>query len=125
MDIIKLKETILQDNDADAHVLREELKHKKICLMNLMSSPGSGKTTTLTALINMLKQEYKIGEMDVDIESSLDAQMVINRKVCRYRIRSMFLITQKNRIRRMMLPGRHRQLRKMTKGKKYIWNTQE
>lgn len=76
MDIIKLKETILQDNDADAHVLREELKHKKICLMNLMSSPGSGKTTTLTALINMLKQEYKIGEMDVDIESSLDAQKV-------------------------------------------------
>ena len=42
----------------------------------VIGCPGSGKTTTLTALINMLKQEYKIGEMDVDIESSLDAQKV-------------------------------------------------
>ena len=111
------------------HITLNRQQEKAVCAVDgpvlLLAVPGSGKTTTLTALINMLKQEYKIGEMDVDIESSLDAQMVINRKVCRYRIKSMFLITQKNRIRRMMLPGRHRQLRKMTKGKKYIWNTQE
>lgn len=73
MDIIKLKETILQDNDADAHVLREEMKHKKICLMNLMSSPGSGKTTTLLALDRYFKQQIKWGVMEADIDSDVDA----------------------------------------------------
>ena len=73
MDIIKLKETILQDNDADARVLREELQHKKICLMNLMSSPGSGKTTTLLALNKYLKQQIKWGVMEADIDSDVDA----------------------------------------------------
>ena len=48
--IIELKETILEDNNADAQVLRQELKAQKTCLMNLMSSPGSGKTSTLLAL---------------------------------------------------------------------------
>ncbi len=48
--VIELKETILEDNNADAQVLRQELKAQKTCLMNLMSSPGSGKTSTLSAL---------------------------------------------------------------------------
>ena len=48
--VIELKETILDDNNADAQVLRQELKAQKTCLMNLMSSPGSGKTSTLLAL---------------------------------------------------------------------------
>ena len=48
--VIELKETILEDNNADAQVLRQELKAQKTCLMNLMSSPGSGKTSTLLAL---------------------------------------------------------------------------
>ncbi|MFQ9121012.1 MAG: hydrogenase nickel incorporation protein HypB [Mediterraneibacter faecis] len=74
--VIELKETILEDNNADAQVLRQELKAQKTCLMNLMSRPGSGKTTFLTTLINRLKDQMKIGEMDVDIETSLDAQRV-------------------------------------------------
>lgn len=73
MDIIELKETILQDNDADARVLREELKQKKVCLMNLMSSPGSGKTTTLLALHKYLKNQIQWGVMEADIDSDVDA----------------------------------------------------
>ena len=73
MDIIELKETILQDNDADARVLREELKQKKVCLMNLMSSPGSGKTTTLLALHKYFRQQIKWGVMEADIDSDVDA----------------------------------------------------
>lgn len=73
MDIIQLKETILQDNDSDARVLREELKQKKVCLMNLMSSPGSGKTTTLLALHPYFKEQIKWGVMEADIDSDVDA----------------------------------------------------
>ena len=73
---MNLKESILEDNAKDAEVLRRELKQKKICLLNLMSAPGSGKTTTLVALIRLLKDRYKIGVMDVDIKSTLDAQRV-------------------------------------------------
>ena len=73
MDIIELKETILQDNDADARVLREELKQKNVCLMNLMSSPGSGKTTTLLALHKYFRQQIKWGVMEADIDSDVDA----------------------------------------------------
>lgn len=73
MDIIKLKETMLQDNDADAQTLREDLRSRKICLMNLMSSPGSGKTSTLLALDAYLKKEIKWGVMEADIDSDVDA----------------------------------------------------
>ena len=73
MDIIELKETLLQDNDADARVLREELKQKNVCLMNLMSSPGSGKTTTLLALHKYFRQQIKWGVMEADIDSDVDA----------------------------------------------------
>ena len=71
--IIELKESILTDNRADAENLRQELKKKKICLLNLMSSPGSGKTSTLQALDPFLRQEIKWGVMEADIDSDTDA----------------------------------------------------
>ena len=71
--IIDLKESILEDNDKDAEVLRAELKAKKISLMNLMSSPGSGKTTTLLALNKELGGRIKWGVMEADIDSDVDA----------------------------------------------------
>lgn len=73
MEIIELKQTILEDNDADANVLREELNNKKICLLNLMSSPGSGKTTTLLALNKFFQGKIKWGVMEADIDSDVDA----------------------------------------------------
>ena len=74
VDIIELKESILEDNDADAELLRQELKAKKICLINLMSSPGSGKTTTLLALNKYLKEAINWGVMEADIDSDVDAK---------------------------------------------------
>lgn len=61
------------DNDLEANTLREYLKEKGTFVVNLMSSPGAGKTTTLTALINALKNEYRIGVMEADIDSDVDA----------------------------------------------------
>lgn len=72
--IIELKETILEDNDADAETLRQELKSKKVCLMNLMSSPGSGKTTTLLALNKYINERITWGVMEADIDSYVDAK---------------------------------------------------
>ena len=71
--IIELKESILEDNAADANLLRQELKNKKICFMNLMSSPGSGKTSTLLALDPYLILHIKWGVMEADIDSDVDA----------------------------------------------------
>jgi hydrogenase nickel incorporation protein HypB len=76
VDIIELKETILEDNDADARVLRQELKNQKTCLLNLMSAPGSGKTTTLLALQKYLKNCLKWGVMEADIDSDVDARTI-------------------------------------------------
>ncbi len=75
--IIELKESILEDNDADAALLREELHKDKICLMNLMSSPGSGKTTTLLALNKYFKGNITWGVMEADIDSDVDAKTMI------------------------------------------------
>ena len=61
------------DNDLEADVLRAYLKEKGTYVVNLMSSPGAGKTTTLTKLINALKSEYRIGVMEADIDSDVDA----------------------------------------------------
>lgn len=61
------------DNDLEANALREYLREKGTFVVNLMSSPGAGKTTTLTALINALKNEYRIGVMEADIDSDVDA----------------------------------------------------
>ena len=71
--ILEIKQSVFANNDEQADKLRHELKEKKIFLLNLMSAPGSGKTTTLTRTIEMLKDEYKIGVMEADIDSDVDA----------------------------------------------------
>ncbi len=76
--IIELKESILEDNDKDAQVLRDELKSRKICLINLMSSPGSGKTTTLLALNRYFEGRIRWGVMEADIDSSVDAETMLS-----------------------------------------------
>ncbi len=75
--IIELKQSVFGDNDNKADLLRKELKKKKTFLLNVMSSPGSGKTTTLTALINAIKKDYKIGVMEADIDGDIDASDII------------------------------------------------
>ena len=74
--IIEVKQSIFEDNDADASKLRNEIKSQKTCLINLMSAPGAGKTTTLCQTINRLKDEMKIGVMEADIDSDVDAATV-------------------------------------------------
>lgn len=74
--VIEIKQSVFEDNDADANRLREELKQENTYLLNLMSSPGSGKTTTLTKTINELKNEFRIGVMEADIDSDVDAQTI-------------------------------------------------
>lgn len=74
--VIEVKRSIFEDNDADANKLREELKQEGTFLLNLMSSPGAGKTTTLKRTIAMLKGEMKIGIMEADIDSEVDAQAI-------------------------------------------------
>lgn len=71
--VLEVKQSVFANNDAQADKLREELKGRGIYLLNLMSSPGSGKTTTLTRLIGLLKEELKIGVMEADIDSDVDA----------------------------------------------------
>ncbi len=74
--VIEIHEDIFGENEKEADNIREELAAKGVFFINVMSSPGSGKTTTLSTLINMIKDEIRIAEMDVDIESTLDAQRV-------------------------------------------------
>ena len=71
--VIEVKRSIFEDNNADADRLRAELKSEGTFLLNLMSSPGAGKTTTLKRTISMLKDEMKIGVMEADIDSDVDA----------------------------------------------------
>lgn len=74
--VIKINERIFADNESTAEKIRGQLKEQGTFFVNVMSAPGSGKTTFLTTLINAMKEQYRIGEMDVDIETSLDAQKV-------------------------------------------------
>ena len=74
--VISIKQSVFASNDAQAELLRRELKEKGIYLLNLMSSPGSGKTTTLTRLIDALKVSLKIGVMEADIDSDVDARTI-------------------------------------------------
>ena len=74
--VIEVKRSIFEDNDADANKLREELKQEGTFLLNLMSSPGAGKTTTLKRTIAMLKDEMKIGIMEADLDSEVAAQAI-------------------------------------------------
>ena len=77
--VIQINESVFASNDRTAAEIRDRLTKQGTLFLNVMSSPGSGKTTTLVALINRLKDRLRIGEMDVDIESSLDAQRVADR----------------------------------------------
>lgn len=74
--IIEIKKSVFENNDREADRVRQELKKKKTFLLNLMSSPGSGKTTTLKATIERLKKDIKIGVMEADIDSDVDAQAI-------------------------------------------------
>ena len=74
--IIEVKQSVFAANDIEANDLRNELKKQKTFLLNVMSSPGSGKTTTLTGIINNLKDRYKIGVMEADIDSDVDTRTI-------------------------------------------------
>ena len=74
MKIIELKETITASNDRDAAALREELRQNHTLLINLMASPGAGKTTLLDRTIRDLKDDYRIGVIEADIDSDVDAR---------------------------------------------------
>lgn len=71
--IIEIKKSVFADNERDAEALRLELKEKGVFLLNLMSSPGSGKTTTLIRTINLLKDKLRLAVMEADIDSDVDA----------------------------------------------------
>lgn len=71
--VIEIKKSVFEDNNNDADALRAELKSKGVFLLNLMSSPGSGKTTTLIQTINQLKDKIKVAVMEADIDSDVDA----------------------------------------------------
>lgn len=74
--VIEIKHSVFENNDREADRLRERLKRSKTFLLNLMSSPGSGKTTTLKRTVEALKDEYKIGVMEADIDSEVDAKAI-------------------------------------------------
>ncbi|MDM8517124.1 hydrogenase nickel incorporation protein HypB [Desulfobacterales bacterium HSG16] len=74
--IIEIKESVFEDNNRRADLLRGELEKEKTFLLNLMSSPGSGKTTTLVRTIDALKDEISIGIMEADIDSDVDAKTI-------------------------------------------------
>lgn len=74
--VLEIKQSVFEDNNKQAEILRGELKKEKTFLLNLMSSPGSGKTTTLTRTIDALKDEMRIGVMEADIDSDVDAHTI-------------------------------------------------
>lgn len=75
--VLEIKTSVFADNRIQAGKLREELKDKKVFLLNLMSSPGAGKTTTLTRTIHVLKKHLAIGVMEADIDSDVDARTIL------------------------------------------------
>ncbi|WP_346866872.1 hydrogenase nickel incorporation protein HypB [Clostridium sp. UBA1353] len=74
--VIEIKQNVFENNDKQAELLREDLKKDKTFLLNLMSSPGSGKTTTVLRTIEALKDEMSIGVLEADIDSDVDANTV-------------------------------------------------
>jgi len=74
--VIEIKRSVFENNDREADKVRQQLKADRTFLLNLMSSPGSGKTTTLKQTIAALKDEYKIGVMEADIDSDVDAKTI-------------------------------------------------
>ena len=77
--VIEIKESVFKENEVHADALRDELRSKKTFLLNVMASPGAGKTTTLTAIINKLKTKYKIAVMEADIDGLVDTKTIIER----------------------------------------------
>ncbi|MBQ4169761.1 MAG: hypothetical protein II599_08040, partial [Bacteroidales bacterium] len=71
--VIEIKKSVFEDNEKDADALRQELKRKGVFLLNLMSAPGSGKTTTLIQTLNRLKGRLNVAVMEADIDSDVDA----------------------------------------------------
>ena len=84
--IIKVKESILEDNDADADKLRGELLEEKTFYLNIMSSPGSGKTSSILQLIKRLKDEFRIGVLEADIDGDVDTRTMLNAGVASVQI---------------------------------------
>ena len=76
--IIEVKQSVFEDNNRDADELRAELKEKQTFLLNLMSSPGSGKTSLLLKLAEELKGKVKLGVMEADIDSAVDARAMLD-----------------------------------------------
>lgn len=74
--VLEIKKSVYESNDQRAELLRSELKRDKVFLLNLMSSPGSGKTTTVVRTVEALKDELKIGILEADIDSDVDARTV-------------------------------------------------
>lgn len=74
--VFEIKQSVFENNDHAAEKLRQRMKSEKTCLMNLMSSPGSGKTTTLLRTIEALKDQFRIGVMEADIDSAVDAETI-------------------------------------------------
>ncbi len=74
--VIKVKQSVFANNNARADEVRKKLKEKNVYLVNLMSSPGSGKTTFLVSLINKLKDQLRIGVMEADIDAVVDAETI-------------------------------------------------
>ena len=74
--VIEIKKSVLDSNDREAAVLRGQLKEKGVFLLNLMSSPGSGKTTTLMKTIPELAKKWRVGVMEADIDSDVDAHTI-------------------------------------------------
>lgn len=74
--VYEIKQRVFADNDLEANKMRTELKKDKTFLLNLMSSPGAGKTTTLTKTIDAMKHDFRIGVMEADIDSAVDADTI-------------------------------------------------
>ena len=74
--ILETKNRIIADNDEVASRVRKDLSDKNIFFLNLMASPGAGKTTTLVRTINAIKDRYRIGVIEADVDSTVDAEMV-------------------------------------------------
>lgn len=81
--IINLSKSVFEDGNREADELRAYLKSRGVFLVNVMSSPGAGKTTTLISLINLLSQKYSVGVMEADIDSDVDAVRMADKARCR------------------------------------------
>ena len=76
IDILEVKSDVIADNDREAAKVRDLLKQKKVFMVNLMASPGAGKTTSLVRTIEALKDKYRIGVIEADVDSDVDAKTV-------------------------------------------------